>query len=105
MPETTPLIKAALNLRGGAGFDVYFFPGSVNAMAFSHGYTAINHHLVGIMNDSADDCFANSGITFISNAVVPAFWFKLCTENHRAFYTTGFNDLKKFPCLFCRYWA
>ena len=24
MPETTPLIKAALNLRGGAGFDVYF---------------------------------------------------------------------------------
>lgn len=24
MPETTPLIKAALNLRVGAGFDVYF---------------------------------------------------------------------------------
>lgn len=23
MSETTPLIKAALNLRGGAGFDVY----------------------------------------------------------------------------------
>ena len=23
MPETTPLIKAALNLRGGAGFEVY----------------------------------------------------------------------------------
>lgn len=23
MPETTPLIKAALNLRVGAGFDVY----------------------------------------------------------------------------------
>jgi len=25
MPETTPLIKAALNLRVGAGFDVYDF--------------------------------------------------------------------------------
>ena len=25
MPETTPLIKAALNLRVGAGFDVYFY--------------------------------------------------------------------------------
>ena len=25
MPETTPLIKAALNLRVGAGFDVYKF--------------------------------------------------------------------------------
>ena len=25
MPETTPLIKAALNLRVGAGFDVYSF--------------------------------------------------------------------------------
>ena len=25
MPETTPLIKAALNLRVGAGFDVYQF--------------------------------------------------------------------------------
>ena len=24
MPETTPLIKAALNLRVGVGFDVYF---------------------------------------------------------------------------------
>ena len=24
MPETTPLIKAALNLRVGAGFDVYY---------------------------------------------------------------------------------
>ena len=27
MPETTPLIKAALNLRGGAGFDVYSLQG------------------------------------------------------------------------------
>lgn len=26
MPETTPLIKAALNLRVGAGFDVYHHP-------------------------------------------------------------------------------
>ena len=26
MPETTPLIKAALNLRVGAGFDVYKLP-------------------------------------------------------------------------------
>ena len=26
MPETTPLIKAALNLRVGAGFDVYYAP-------------------------------------------------------------------------------
>ena len=25
MPETTPLIKAALNLRVGAGFDVYLW--------------------------------------------------------------------------------
>ena len=24
MPETTPLIKAALNLRVGVGFDVYY---------------------------------------------------------------------------------
>ncbi len=29
MPETTPLIKAALNLRVGAGFDVYKEPKSV----------------------------------------------------------------------------
>ena len=29
MPETTPLIKAALNLRVGAGFDVYFSPPSL----------------------------------------------------------------------------
>jgi hypothetical protein len=33
MPETTPLIKAALNLRVGAGFDVYFL---------SHKHTSIS---------------------------------------------------------------
>ena len=31
MPETTPLIKAALNLRVGAGFDVYV----INTSEFS----------------------------------------------------------------------
>ena len=31
MPETTPLIKAALNLRGGAGFDVYIATGTIEA--------------------------------------------------------------------------
>jgi len=31
MPETTPLIKAALNLRVGAGFDVYVRPLSTDA--------------------------------------------------------------------------
>ena len=35
MPETTPLIKAALNLRVGAGFDVYIF------CAFALFYVAI----------------------------------------------------------------
>ena len=29
MSETTPLIKAALNLRVGVGFDVYFYIGMV----------------------------------------------------------------------------
>ena len=29
MPETTPLIKAALNLRVGAGFDVYVSSGYI----------------------------------------------------------------------------
>ena len=32
MPETTPLIKAALNLRGGAGFDVYVYTCPINVM-------------------------------------------------------------------------
>ena len=37
MPETTPLIKAALNLRAGAGFDVYGIPGLIDGkrMLFS----------------------------------------------------------------------
>ena len=34
MPETTPLIKAALNLRVGAGFDVYLAL-TVNRFLFS----------------------------------------------------------------------
>lgn len=32
MPETTPLIKAALNLRVGAGFDVYAY----SALVYLH---------------------------------------------------------------------
>ena len=32
MPETTPLIKAALNLRVGAGFDVYDNPALTQAL-------------------------------------------------------------------------
>jgi hypothetical protein len=42
----------------------------MNAMTFPHGYAAIKHHLIGIMNDPIDDCFANSGITVISDAAV-----------------------------------
>lgn len=34
MPETTPLIKAALNLRVGAGFDVY--DSSVEAVSITN---------------------------------------------------------------------
>ena len=35
MPETTPLIKAALNLRVGVGFDVYIsFPPVSNTTIF-----------------------------------------------------------------------
>ena len=34
MPETTPLIKAALNLRIGAGFDVYIIKGPPNDIYF-----------------------------------------------------------------------
>lgn len=33
MPETTPLIKAALNLRGGAGFDVYEKSATINSIS------------------------------------------------------------------------
>ena len=34
MPETTPLIKAALNLRVGAGFDVYAKGADANEISF-----------------------------------------------------------------------
>ena len=37
MPETTPLIKAALNLRGGAGFDVYEVREKLPASGNVHG--------------------------------------------------------------------
>ncbi len=38
MPETTPLIKAALNLRVGAGFDVYATMGySASPIFLLHG--------------------------------------------------------------------
>ena len=45
MPETTPLIKAALNLRGGAGFDVYKFLSSFLSCYFpkTFGYLEISY--------------------------------------------------------------
>ena len=36
MPETTPLIKAALNLRGVAGFDVYEREGYIFEQTFTN---------------------------------------------------------------------
>ena len=40
MPETTPLIKAALNLRGGAGFDVYTAPPVLSGLRAKRGKEA-----------------------------------------------------------------
>ena len=47
MPETTPLIKAALNLRGGAGFDVYssfdsFIINLAQYMSYKPDFTVLN---------------------------------------------------------------
>lgn len=41
MSETTPLIKAALNLRVGAGFDVYIPSSNAEKITHSIFYTAI----------------------------------------------------------------
>ena len=45
MPETTPLIKAALNLRGGAGFDVY----ALNVLAIDEPLEYAKLYLDGTM--------------------------------------------------------
>ena len=49
MSETTPLIKAALNLRVGVGFDVY-------AAAVLHAESGIT---IDIYNDASADFFRN----------------------------------------------
>ena len=41
MPETTPLIKAALNLRVGAGFDVYEKTGEVQVLPQNKSYISV----------------------------------------------------------------
>ena len=45
MPETTPLIKAALNLRVGAGFDVYVEGAEASAIAYTMVEMAKAHNL------------------------------------------------------------
>lgn len=50
MPETTPLIKAALNLRVGAGFDVYKTAGNTSVVQF----TAGNNKTCTVRNLSKD---------------------------------------------------
>lgn len=46
------------------------------------------------MDDPVDDRLADGGIAVITNATVPSFRFKLCTEDNRAFYASGLNDLQ-----------
>lgn len=49
MPETTPLIKAALNLRGGAGFDVYNRTMLGREVSQIHESAAIEHNKLYII--------------------------------------------------------
>ena len=51
MPETTPLIKAALNLRGGAGFDVYY--DNNISLDFTHNIICMSMH-TNIFNVTSD---------------------------------------------------
>ena len=55
MPETTPLIKAALNLRVGAGFDVY----NISAFIFQ---------LLQFYDGEETDFTCNTYITLNDNA-------------------------------------
>ena len=58
MPETTPLIKAALNLRGGAGFDVYaFFMQNCN---FSDKFVSETRLKMLILSAGMDACHQNT---------------------------------------------
>ena len=45
MPETTPLIKAALNLTAGAGFDVYEEKRNELETKYKEHYTRFSHEL------------------------------------------------------------
>lgn len=74
-------------------------------MTFPHRYTTVNHHFVRIMNNTVNDCFADGSITFISNAAVPSFGFKLCAKDYRPFCAAGFNDFQKFSGLIAGYRA
>ena len=44
MPETTPLIKAALNLRVGAGFDVYIQSIVITILCVFPRFYVVNSH-------------------------------------------------------------
>ena len=54
MPETTPLIKAALNLRAGAGFDVYgfdvYFPICIMRLDY-YGVTTLEYFALTLFHD------------------------------------------------------
>ena len=52
MPETTPLIKAALNLRGGAGFDVYINPPKKDASGFSGNVLLLSFTILIVLRTS-----------------------------------------------------
>ena len=53
MPETTPLIKAALNLRVGAGFDVY----EISPQSYNNKIRAVTDFLVYLQRVQIMDSF------------------------------------------------
>ena len=79
MPETTPLIKAALNLRVGAGFDVYGKLGRKKVCA--------------LVKNDVEKPNDISGVVYVSYDESGAWKIEIAKELKAAGYNIDFNQL------------
>ena len=89
MPETTPLIKAALNLRVGAGFDVYDCTGHRRDGIKKNRTYISNFKTVAKQLSSSRELYLRRGIFLCYNQVQDFMWSGNRTD--RAF--TQFDEL------------
>ena len=69
-------------------------------MTLSHGYLAVDHYVIGVVDDTVNYRIGDQAVVFRVGiyVFVPALSVVLCAEDHRLF-NPCFNDLQQIVCI------